>query len=493
MPYRGIHRRRTSTARWLRRSAIVSVVAAGSVAAPLAVTAPVVAQAAVTSPDTLAAHPGWARSAVDPAVAPLVADLAARLTARGVPYTRIAAYRVPTVDGFVTYVTDRPQTFTVRPNPDLFVHTPDGAARSTGSAVVSRYIEDAVHVAQEVGTDVGESPARVEQTLSLMLVDRIVNSVNKPPTPDVGPWIDYALAALAPYVDSIGSLLDQAMLTADMWAGEASRLVADALQQALTALNDLDADREAGAIVDVVPLAIGALPVNTGTAATIPLSQPVAQPVDPVLAVAPPIQALYGNARDDKPEWNRNNDDCYLVSSKAWYRQVCWNIDNQINDDSADYTYWQFNLEGSSYPKQSRGMLRTWVEGRPQQAAAAQRFDGRLPEPNQEIGGQSGCSDQTRSLTMSGGSPIQVGYGYSFSYTTCETYTPRGYDDAGHWANIWNYNSSRDPDGMGAHSGGTVHMRNVAFTMGVKTKAADGGPVWDLLTGTEVTKQWPAN
>jgi hypothetical protein len=133
-------------------------------------------------------------------------------------------------------------------------------------------------------------------------------------------------------------------------------------------------------------------------------------------------------------------------------------------------------------------MYHVWVEGRPQANTATQRSDG-IPKPNQQAGGDSGCASTSDSVSVSGGSPVQIGYAYTYSVTTCETYTPKGYDDQGHWSNKWNFNSDRDYHGLGWGKSGT-YMRNVAFTMGVKTKSTDGAPVWDLLTGTEVSKSY---
>jgi hypothetical protein len=493
MHYRGRHRQVAQGPKRLRRTGTVAVVAASALIAPLAFSGPVTSQAAIIVPaiDTLANHSEWRLSAANTSVAAQLGNLKRVLTERAVTYdaAKVGAYRVPTVEGYVTYVTAAPQTFTVQPNPSLLYRTPDGTTAKSATDVLRQYIEDAITVSHADAGGIGLPPVYIETTLFNMVWDTVYDSINHPPTVDLNAWINYAITVLTPYLNNVDLLVDQAMLTAEMWKGEGERLAGQAVTQALTVLNELDPEGQAAAVVNVVPLANAALPINTGTSATTPLSQPVGQPVDMGAGLVPQVDALYGDTRDeDKPEWNRNNENCYFASANAWYRQVCWRIDNQINDDTSDKTYWQFNLEASSYPLQKRGMYHVWVEGAPQSGAAAQRSDG-IPKPNQELGGESGCASGTESISLSGGKPVQLGYSYSFSVTKCETYTPRGYGDEGHWSNKWHFNPDRDDNGVG-YGDSDTHMRNVAFTMGIKTNATDGGPVWNLYTGTEVSKKY---
>lgn len=114
--------------------------------------------------------------------------------------------------------------------------------------------------------------------------------------------------------------------------------------------------------------------------------------------------------------------------------------------------------------------------------AAARAIDDLV----RELGGESGCRTEDRSIKISSGDPVEVGFDYGFSVTTCETYMPKGYDDQGHWSNKWNYNHDLDEDGVGYGKSGTF-MRHVGLTMGVKTTATDKTPSWSVLTGTEVT------
>lgn len=586
MPYRGRHRVARPQSRL--RAATVVAVTTGALIAPVAFSGPVSSQAVTgaAAVDTLANHPEWLLSASDPVVARQIGDLKRVLTDHGQTYDTITAYRVPTTDGFVTYVTTAPQTMTVQRNPGLIERTPDGAAVLDLDTVLARLLDadgegagpgggvdiPSIYLINEAMADVGDTIDDVvvpslrwltytiqnlvesavgdpdvligqlqatvnaaivsTQTLAAELLQDALEILGTLPTSDE--LVQAVLDAAGPAVESV-TALQQAVLAAvealDL-LGQLDELVrqvptdphaliaqVQALVEQLTAplppidpltlllevqriatqqadalltaagLPPVDELDPAALVYEVVPLATASLPVNSGSTVTDPLAHPVAEPVDAGAGVVPEVQAVYEQPDEDKPQWNRNNDDCYLAESNAWWRYNCWNIDNQIYDDSSDSTYWQFNLEASSYPKQKRGMLSLWVEGVPRDGNATQKFDGNLPEPNQEVGGTEGCASSTDSISFAGGKPVQLGLSYSYSITTCETYTPRGYSDQGHWANKWNRNPARDEYGVGYGQNGT-HMRNVAFTMGVKTKATDGGVGWMLLTGTRTTKKY---
>ncbi len=142
MSYAGRHRQVAPQRRRTRRSRAAAVMA-GALIAPLMFN-PTPAQAAVTTAkfDSLANHPEWRLSANDPAVASRIASLKATLTQRGVAYdpAAVGAYRVPTVEGFTTYVTASPQTMTVRPNPQLLARTPEGTTPVDPAVVLTRLI-----------------------------------------------------------------------------------------------------------------------------------------------------------------------------------------------------------------------------------------------------------------------------------------------------------------------------------------------------------------
>lgn len=552
MHYQARHRRQaTSDGRGLRRTGMVAALAATALIAPLAVSGPVASQAAVTPTpyDTLLNHPEWRRSPADPHIATLVADLKSTYAEHGIASdpAMIAAYRAPTVEGFVTYVTTHPETFTVRPNPGLIKHMPDGDTAVAATEALYRLLEpptglpssgvgipadflyallfDHVWGADDLpaaglhalaqyggdhlmrlGQDAGPLVAQVFALIDAAKDDPVHVGTEIAVNPQrlvdqalltAGAWRAEAERQAAAVVGSTGPLVEQVTLTLNAWRAEAEHQVNVVVEQALTALNELDPERDAATVVDVVPMAAGSLPVNTGTAATSPLAQPVTEPLDAGLGVVPApqvadaYQAYELRTRDEetKPAWNRNNEDCFLSDNNAWWRRGCWTIDNQINDDTADKTYWQFQLKASSYPKQKRGMFHVWVEGVPMQDYSAQRFDGTLPIPDQAVGGESGCASGTQSLSLSGGKPVQVGYSYSYSITTCETYTPKGYSDEGHWSNKWHFNPDRNSNGVGYGSSDT-DMRSVGFNMGIKTSSSAAKVGWTMPSGTEVSKKY---
>lgn len=153
MTYAGRHRQVAPERRRTRRSRMAAVMA-GALIAPLTYN-PTPAQAAVTTakPDSLANHPEWRLSASDPAVAGRIANLKATLTQRGISYdaAAVAAYRVPTVEGFTTYVTASPETMTVRPNPQLLARTPEGVTPVDPAVVLTRLIAPEAEGAGGVG------------------------------------------------------------------------------------------------------------------------------------------------------------------------------------------------------------------------------------------------------------------------------------------------------------------------------------------------------
>lgn len=549
MPYRGRHRRATHRRRQLTT---IAAVTATALIAPLALTSPPVSRAEVTTAaiDTLVNHPQWRLNASDPAVAAQIANLQQAMTEHGmaVDPAAIVAYRVPTVEGFVTYVTVHPETFTVRPNPELRYHTPDGDVPVAPAEVVSRLLEPS---AEPAGVDCGiETNVKVsfcagELVRGLLATDfiqmidalaqylgRTIDGIELPETQPTLDYLNRVIQNIKDFRVIHGLPIDTEDEIAAVWAAvdavqaEAEALVGYLLNinpddivgmifpsplvdelvqdvetlklqlEAITAavlnslgLPDLDEFDPAQVVYEVLPTAVSK-PLNSATSATQPLSQPVAQPMEPTTAMVPAVGTVYKDTYvEEEPEWARNSDDCFLSDANAWYRRTCWTIDNQTNDASPDYTYWQFQMKAVSYPKQKRGMLHTWVEGIPMQDFAALQFDGTFPVPDQEVGGESGCASGTQSLSLSGGKPIQIGYSYSYSLTTCEQYTPKGYSDEGHWSNKWHFNPDRDAHGVG-YGDSDTHQRSVGFNMGIKTSSSAPKVGWTMPTGTEVTKKY---
>lgn len=293
------------------------------------------------------------------------------------------------------------------------------------------------------------------------LIQKVIDSVNVPPPAQ-------------PLVDQIEALVNSI---------DPSRL------------NDIDPELMVAQTFDVVPLAAIMKPVNSTDSLT---AQPGWQTGNALSGGAlgtttPTAQAadgIRGKADDEKPEWihSPDNEACFDSITNAWWRKDCWAGDYQAYDGSSDYSFYQLRLEGSSYPKEGRGMKRLWVEAAPH-TSSTQWFDGgKLPVPNADLGGQDNCATTSQSISYSGGSPIQVGFSQSLSYETCELYRPKGYDDDGHWAHTWYFNRDRDPNGVHqTDPDAPAPMRHVAFTMGVRTKATDNSPAWELRTGTEVT------
>lgn len=62
----------------------------------------------------------------------------------------------------------------------------------------------------------------------------------------------------------------------------------------------------------------------------------------------------------------------------------------------------------------------------------------------------------------------------------------RQYGEGRHWATTWNYNPHHDKYGV-SFGDGTPEMRETSLQMAVATPSTDV-PAWDLMSGTEVTK-----
>lgn len=130
MTYHGRHRAAPPPRHRLRSSGAVTAVATTALLAPIVTVAPHAshAVAAPAAVDTLVNHPEWRLPPTDPTAAEQIASLRRTLRERDVPFNDaiIGAYRVPTVDGWTTYVTARPELMQVRSNAGLTERTPEG-------------------------------------------------------------------------------------------------------------------------------------------------------------------------------------------------------------------------------------------------------------------------------------------------------------------------------------------------------------------------------
>jgi hypothetical protein len=86
------------------------------------------------------------------------------------------------------------------------------------------------------------------------------------------------------------------------------------------------------------------------------------------------------------------------------------------------------------------------------------------------------CRTEQFTLSVTAGSP-PLGLSVSWIRTTCETYTPKLYNDQGHDASIWKGNPDVGQD----------EFRHVKLLMPVRSDAGEL-PIWDLLTGQHTTR-----
>lgn len=423
MHYRGRHRQ-VAHQRWSRRTGTVATIVCSALIAPLTFSGPVASEADTRAQDTLANHAEWLLSAAHPAVAAQIAELKAALTKRGVPYTVVSAYRVPTVEGFTTFVTANPQTMVVRPNPELLERTPEGTTPVPPAEVMARLVESApAGITDDLGsiyvqTDDISRTLDVLADLARTVVDRVLDNVN-PSVPDP----DALVTELRETTDPV---------------------VTEVLDAELSAI-----------VTEVVPFAAAA-------------------PPGPSEIMANPN--LPNGARDDNDgrsaTWSTRNKDCYNVASEAFSRVVCWRIDGQDKDSDSNRNFWQFHIDASGKSVGYRSMNRMWMEARPSpQGATNQAWDA-LPKPSAQYGGSEGCSTSGDTFTIASGAPVQVGFGWYWERTSCENYYPKSYGDDGHWASVWEGNPNVKPE---------VH-RAVMLKVPVKTPP-DKGVMWELLTG----------
>ena len=256
MRHRGRHRKVVRHPR-LRAALTVVALAATALVAPLATSGPAASHATVptTAYDTLANHPEWLLSSSDPAVAALIADLEDPYAEHGIAYdsATIAAYRVPTVEGWATYVTAKPETMTVRLNPDLLYHTPEGDTAVSPRDVLARLLEGSA--APQAGIPGGGIPSThlmdtlvdtvwgtvydVLGTDFTALVQQGVDTAGQLIS-DSGPLVNQVLLLIDAVqaeaqrqadqiVASSGPLIDQAILTATAWLAEAQRIANQAI------------------------------------------------------------------------------------------------------------------------------------------------------------------------------------------------------------------------------------------------------------------------
>lgn len=553
MHYQGRHRQvgKRPPMRWLGS---IAAVMAGALLAPVAFSGPVVAHAATTQSayDTLANHPEWRLSAADPAVAAQLANLKQTLAERDIPYDpdKLAAYRVPTVEGFTTYVTAAPETMTIRPNPALLAHTPEGDTAVDPAVVITRLIApdadpqggpalpsvmllwgayneawdrlrelgvqpidvnafitnlylqaryvvgDPEAVLADIETSLDSNVLNAER-IAAETLDRAVETLYATPVKDI--LLDRIFEAAGPTLSTVEELERYVVdyLVAFDVLGEVTTLLDSApgdprgkLHQVSEMLEGLLDGR-----LPVDPLTLARMIEDIAAAQVDPLLYAAGLPdskhlwpsaiiteVVPVAVAAPPgpdeIMAnpnLPDGAREEhdghSAGWSTRNKNCFDVVTDAFKRLVCWRIDGQDKDNDDSRNFWQLHTDVSG-ESIGRYMDRMWVEAKPRPDGATNQSWDAMPQPSADFGGSEGCTTQGNTFEVASGAPIQVGFGYYWERTTCESYFPRAYDDHGHWASIWEGNPM-------IHAG---RRRAVMVKTPVKTPA-DKGVWWDLLTG----------
>ena len=486
----------------LRRMAAVAAITVSALVAPLAFSGPVASQAAVTTAaDTLANHPEWRLASSNPEVAARIAGLKQTLTERGISFdpAKVSVYRVPTVEGWTSFTTAQPESMSVRPNPLLNEHTPEGDKPVEPALVLTRLIDPLS--APSANGGVGSIPSVYIWT---SLQNTLWGTVNDPPTVDPLTLAQTIQTLLAPYVDdaertvdslgktvaSLQRLVEQVQLTAEMWKSEAERIAGQALIDVMTALEPLLSVNPMEKVAEVYAIAGEAVDALL-TAAGLPdrdhlvLSALVTEVVPLATAAAPNVPDtimanpnLPDGAREDHDgsgaHWTvpEGASNCFEVSTDAFWRNVCWRIERQEKDNDSSKNFWQFHLDASG-KSIGRYMDRMWVEARPGPRGATNQSWDRLALPSAEFGGSEGCTTQGNEFSIGSGAPVQVGFSYYWERTTCENYSPKSYEgDPGHWASIWTGNPMIEP---GRH-------RAVMVKTPVKTPS-DKGVSWEILTG----------
>lgn len=507
------------------RAAVVAVsLAASTMTAPLTATAP--AQATIVSPVGLSnflVTDGRTLYADD---VKSVIDYSTSHGYHVIP-AAVQVYSVPTVDGFVRYITDRPQTFRMTSNPGLLEHTPDGDTPVDPRLVLSRlvgsnasrlgdgilpqiYLADVlpeIDTLQQLVSDVIRDATNLQGAIDVLnevldvfrnlyirgvdpwpegvdvnaaigvvvgVVGILTNLLSRPPTPED------IQRAIQPYLDLMPTVDVGTLLTA------AQQYVSTEVNALLRQIGFGDIYDAYQSLYTVTPMANAALLVNKQTTTTAPSTALDAATWNYAPSINRTGSAYTKPEGEDPPpaKWVHNDDNCYGSNSDAWRRTVCWRIDNQEYDRSDSYAYWQFHMEASGEPQNDHWMKRLWVEGSDMQSnnRSYQFWDGRLPEPNATQGGTSStCTTNTKSFAFGSGDPLLDAYTDQFQYTTCEKWVPKSYDNQGHWSTTWQYNS---------HAPKVYDMRHTAFTMAVRTYADGTLPGWLLYDGTEVSNAW---
>jgi hypothetical protein len=458
MSYRGRHRQVAHGQSRMRRTSIAAAATATALIAPIALSSPVASQAALpaTALNTLANHPEWRLASSNPEVAAQITDLKQTLTERGVPFdpAKAAVYRVPTVEGFTTYVTARPETMSVRPNPLLNEHTPEGDKPADPAVVLSRLVDAETEGFTPTVTiymllerfDLGSL-----STADLMaLVDQIKDIIGTPTVGDPNEAIGDVSALLEP-IGAPEHLLSR--------LSEIQQVVTAAVDVLLKAAGLPDSDHLvlSALVTEVVPLAVAAPPDVLGN------------------IMANPNLPDGTREEDDggsSASWSTRNKDCFRVQTEAFDRWVCWRIDGQDKDNDSSRNFWQLHTDVSGHSSYRRFMEKMWVEARPAPSGASnQRFDA-IPQPSADYGSSEGCTTSGREFSIASGSPVQTGIGYYWERTACEFYEAKSYNDEGHWASVWWGNEWVKYD----------VQRAVMLKVPVKTPY-DKGVSWELLTG----------
>lgn len=104
--------------------------------------------------------------------------------------------------------------------------------------------------------------------------------------------------------------------------------------------------------------------------------------------------------------------------------------------------------------------------------AASQYRDGQNV-PNQTYATSQGCLSQTDEISLESGAPVKIGMKHSWTRTTCETYGPKAYSNAGEHASIWEGNPEMKEN----------VYRYVALKTPVYTATSAGSPLWHAWSG----------
>ncbi|HWL37986.1 MAG TPA: hypothetical protein VNQ77_17500 [Frankiaceae bacterium] len=184
-------------------------------------------------------------------------------------------------------------------------------------------------------------------------------------------------------------------------------------------------------------------------------------------------------AAKERGRWGKHSSDCFFVAGPdaehpRYQRTVCWQLDHQVMDTYKGRSYWQFHMDASGTAMSGDRMARLWVHSQPWwDGGAPQQYRDGQSAPTATYSSTEGCTTRSHELSIASGEPVKVGAAYSWARTSCETYGPRMFQNAGQHASNWWGN-----DDVGANT-----YRYVALKTPVFTVTSQGTPLWSPWSG----------